>query len=99
MTMHSSAELESMLRDEIDRHSVTRIERDRFATMYTAEKDGLAHARIEELERLVTRLAAAARPIADYYEKLAKWDGGCALPPEPTAGQRLDFVNAFRGAR
>lgn len=44
-------------------------------------------------------LARAAKPIADYYVKRAAWDGGCALPPEPTDGQKLDFVNAVKGAR
>lgn len=47
---------------------------------------------------LLGRAVAAARPIVDYYNKLAKWDGGCALPPKPTQGQRIDFVNAFSDA-
>lgn len=45
-------------------------------------------------EEAIANLLKRCRPIFDYYEKLSRWDGGCALPPGPSKGERLDFIEA-----
>lgn len=48
----------------------------------------------DQREDAIHNLLKRCRPIFDYYEKLARWDGGCALPEEPSKGERLDFLEA-----
>lgn len=42
----------------------------------------------------VYELSRRAAPIRDYYTKLLAWGGGGALPKEPSAGEKLDFITA-----
>jgi hypothetical protein len=58
--------------------------------LHTSDPREYTGARDRKLAALIT----AAGPIRDYFAKLAAWSGGCALPSDPTEGQKLDFVNA-----
>lgn len=50
--------------------------------------------REEQRDLAIHNLLKRCRPIFDYFEKLARWDGGCALPEGPSKGERLDFCEA-----
>ena len=52
----------------------------------------LAAKRLEALQELAKR----SQPVRAYYEKLRAWDGGCALPDEPSEGEITDFLAACR---
>ena len=54
------------------------------------------HKEFEEKNRDLLELRAQAAPIAEYYEKRAAWDGGSALPSEPSDGEKLDFRVAYQ---
>lgn len=43
----------------------------------------------------LSRLTKRAQPIRDYFDSLLKWEGGGALPEDPSKGAKIDFVEAF----
>lgn len=54
-------------------------------------------AQVMQKNRRIKRLEEAARPFADYIEKMRAWDGVCALPERPTNEQEQALLYALRG--